>query len=61
MGKRKDQALIYGAADDWLDQLLYMIKQEPDKETRKSYKKHAKKLKKALIREGARARAKVGP
>ncbi|UOK18377.1 hypothetical protein SEA_BRUHMOMENT_61 [Arthrobacter phage BruhMoment] len=57
MGKRKDRALIYAAADDWHEQLTYMAKQEPDKDIRRSYKKHAKKLRAALIREGARARA----
>lgn len=56
MGKRKDRALIFEAADNWHDELVNEI--IPDaltsNEERKDYRKQADKLHAALIREQSR-------
>jgi hypothetical protein len=60
MGKRKDRAIIFEAADNWHDELVDEI--IPDAltshEERKSYRKQADKLHAALIREQSRLEAK---
>lgn len=59
MGKGKDRALIDGAAQHWLNELReYIIPGVLTKEERKTYKRQARKLDKALDREASRAEAK---
>jgi len=57
MGKRKDRALIFEAADSWHDEYLNYIIPGALPEERKGRKKYARKLHKALIREQSRLEA----
>lgn len=55
MGKRKDRAVIFEAADHWHDELTdEIIPNVMTKEERKSYRKQADRLHNALIREQGR-------
>lgn len=59
MGKKEDRALIWDAADNWLNELdQYIVPGVLTKEERKSYRKQADKLRNAVVREQARARRK---
>jgi hypothetical protein len=58
MGKRKDKALIWDAAQSWLNELdEYIVPGVLTREERKSYKRQSKKLSAAIDREQSRAEA----
>lgn len=55
MGKTKDRALIFEAADNWHDELTtYIVPGVLTKEERKHYRKESDKLHNALKREQGR-------
>jgi hypothetical protein len=59
MGKRKDKALIWAAAQSWLNELdEYIVPGVLTREERKSYKRQSKKLSAAIYREQSRAAVK---
>lgn len=59
MGKTQDRALVFGAAESWLNELNeYIVPGVLTKEERKSYRRQADKLQNALARERERARKK---
>ena len=59
MGKTKDRALVWGAAESWLNELEeYIVPGVMTNQERKSYRRQADKLKNAMAREQERARRK---
>lgn len=59
MGKSKDKALIFEAAEKWHNELTeYIVPDVLTKEERKSYRKEADRLNNAIHRERERARRK---
>lgn len=59
MGKQQDKAVIWDAAESWLNELQeYIVPGVLTKEERKSYRRQADKLKNAMAREQERARRK---
>lgn len=60
MGKTKDRALIWDAAESWHNELSeYIVPGVLTKEERKSYRRQADKLQNAMVRERARQRRKA--
>jgi hypothetical protein len=59
MGKKKDRALIWDAAESWHSELTeYIVPGVLTKEERKSYRQQADRLQNAMHREQERARRK---
>lgn len=60
MGKQKDRAVIWVAAESWLNELNeYIVPGVLTEQERRSYRKQVDKLQNAMVRERARQRRKA--
>lgn len=60
MGKQKDRAVIWDAAESWLNELNeYIVPGVLTGQERRSYRKQVDKLQNAMVRERARQRRKA--